>query len=156
MDAEEYQLQLRAAKTSRLRALKLKEATFGRNLPAEDLVEIANLQKELGMTELAISSPISTGFAEELGASGQFQVLTQMIDGLTARTNDIAAYLGERITSVEATSEEWRHAERLARHAGQITNRTIYIAVGVVLLLVVVALIWLAIIVVSRFSGQIT
>lgn len=156
MDAEAYQIQLREIKTSRLYALKLKEATFGRNLPAEDLVEIASLQKELGMTELAISSPISTGFAEELGTSGQFQVLTQMIDGLSKRSDDIAAYLGERITAVEVTSEEWRHTERQARQAGQVTNRTIYLFVGIVLVLVVGALIWLAIVVASRFAGQIT
>lgn len=155
MDAEAYQFQLREAKTSRLYALKLKEATFGRNLPAEDLVEIASLQKELGMTEMAISSPISTGFAEELGTAGQFQVVTQMIEGLGKRMNDSIAYLGERITTVEVNSEEWRHAERDARRSGNVTNRTIFLSIGVVLLLMLGALIWLAIVVVSRFSGQI-
>lgn len=153
MDAEAYQLQLREIKTSRLYALKLKEATFGRNLPAEDLVEIASLQKELGMTELAISSPISTGFADELGTAGQFQVMTQMIEGLGKRMNDSIAYLGERITAVEVNSEEWRHAEREARRAGNTTNRTIFLFVAGVLLLMLGALIWLAIVVASHFSG---
>jgi uncharacterized membrane protein YidH (DUF202 family) len=156
VDTDVFQVQLRQNKIDRLNALRLKAATFGRNLPAEDMVEIASLQKELGMVETAIASPISTGFADELGPSGQFQVLTQMIDGLTKRMNDMAAYLGERITTVEVTSEEWRHSERQQRQHGQTTNRTIILFVGAVLLLVVLALVWLAIIVVSRFAGQIT
>lgn len=156
MNEQEYQQQLRQNRIERLQALNLKKSIFGRNLPAEDLVEIASLQKELGLTELAIASPISAHFADELGSSGQFQVLTQMIDGLTERTNDIAAYLGERITSVESTSEEWRHAERKARQDGQITYRTIFLVVGGILTLVVLALIGLGIIVISRFAGQIT
>jgi hypothetical protein len=166
MDAEAYQLQLREIKTNRLYALKLKEATFGRNLPAEDLVEIAGLQKELGMTELAISSPISAGFADELGPAGQFQVLTQQNEIARKRENerdeifnkrfgDAIAYLGDRITAVEVNAEEWRHSERMARTAGQTTNRTIFLIVGGILFLVVLSLIALAIVVTSRFAGQI-
>jgi uncharacterized membrane protein YidH (DUF202 family) len=155
VDTDEFQVQLRQTKIDRLHALKLKAAAFGRNLPAEDVVEIAGLQKELGMVESAIASPISTGFAKDLGPDGQFQVLTQMIDGLTKRMNDGMAYLGERITTVEVTSEEWRHNERQERHAGQARAHTRTILVGAVLLLVVLALIWLAIIVASRFTGQI-
>ena len=67
------------------------------------------------MVDLARASPISAHFAEELGSSGQFQVLTQLIDGLGKRVNDSVAYLGERITSVEMNSEEWRYTERKAR-----------------------------------------
>jgi nitrogen fixation/metabolism regulation signal transduction histidine kinase len=79
-----------------------------------------------------------------------------MIDGLGKRMNDSIAYLGERITSVETTSEEWRHDERKAREAGQVSYRAIFLVVGGILFLVVLALIALAIIVASRFAGQIS
>lgn len=127
------------------------------------------------MAELAIASPISGQFADELGPSGQFQVLTQQNEQFTKRFNDAmtylgermasieanttkrldnsVAYLGERITTVEANSEEWRHTERAARKEGHASYRATFRGIVLFLFLVAAGLIALTIVVLMRGSS---
>lgn len=157
-ESDDFLQNIRLARLKRREALRLKQAQYGRNLPAEDLVELAELDKELAQADLAISAPTSTKFANELGTTGQFQVLTQMIeniadkvqdsaDNLGERIDDRTANLGQRITTGETTSREWRVAERMANIMRDARVRAAFRWVGVFLLIIILALIVLAIVV---------
>jgi hypothetical protein len=145
MGAEDdaWRAAIRNAKYERLQLLLLQEARNGRSTPPEVVMEIAATRRELGMAESLVQAKVGVEFAQEVGGDGQFLILTQMLDGMGQRVELLATTLGERIDRVEDEQHARDAAQDLARAAGQRRTRLVLAIVGLLLLVLIGAVIWI-------------
>lgn len=123
-----------------LRVLQRQAATYGGAVPSQIALAIADAESQIRAIDDARKSRIRPETAERLGATGQFAVLAERIN-----------LVSEQIRLMQHSSDEWREAtkdalERLAdvQHGNQRVNRIVFIAIGAVLIVTLLAMLGLA------------
>lgn len=156
-------LEIRNERLHRLRLLELRAARQGNDTPPEIVIEIESTKAELGMSDLLLAEKTSTEFADAIGSSGQFLVLTRLIGQLaqqgiergTRQQEDIDTLRQQiearielqgrateaRIDRVEERQQTTNDQQDAARRAGQRRTRLAMFAIALTLTVLTIGII---------------
>lgn len=155
-------LEIRNERLHRLRLLELAQARKGIDTPPDIIIEIETTRAELGISELLLAEKASKEFAEEIGAEGQFLVLTRLIKEVAGqietqgrltseRIETQGRSIEERIDRVEEHQEAVNTRQDNERKAGQRRTRLAMFAIAVALIVLAGGVIY--IVITLRTSG---
>lgn len=138
-------LEIRNERLHRLRLLELRQARQGIETPPDVVIEIAETRAELGLSDLLVAEKSSSEFAQEIGADGQFLIMTRLFDQLGKRMETIAAMHDARMSRMEDHQDATNGAQDLARIKGQRRSRLAMFAIALALIVLAISMLFVVV-----------